>query len=135
MEKTLCIIKPDSFKSGYAPKINEDIKNAGFKIVKSVEKTLSEVEAKEFYAEHKERPFFNDLVSYMSSGVVVVQILERENCVKSFRELIGATNPLDAKEGTIRKKYGKSIDENAIHGSDSAESADREIKFFFPPNA
>ncbi len=131
MERTLCIIKPDAFKYGYVSGIGTEIKNAGFSVVASLERQLSEQEAKEFYAEHKARPFFAALVNYMTSGHVLIYVLERVDGIRKFRELMGATNPIDAQDGTIRKKYGTSIDENAIHGSDSKEAAQREIKFFF----
>ncbi|MDZ5762700.1 Nucleoside diphosphate kinase [Candidatus Cyrtobacter comes] len=131
MERTLCIIKPDAFKYGYVSGIEAEIKNAGFNVVKSLEKRLSEQEAREFYAEHGSRSFFPSLVNYMTSGSVLICVLEHVDGIKKFRELMGATNPIDAKDGTIRKKYGTSIDENAIHGSDSKDAAQREIKFFF----
>ncbi len=131
MQFGLCIIKPDAFKYGYISGINDELKGAGFNVIKSIERELSHNEAEEFYAEHSHRPFYRSLVEYMTSGNVLIQVLEKDDGVKQLRELMGATNPIDAKDGTIRKKYGTSIDENAIHGSDSKEAALREIKFFF----
>ena len=128
---TLTSIKPDAVKDGHIGGILADIIKAGFKVKAMKLKHLSEAEAGKFYEVHKERPFYNDLVKYMSSGPVVPCILEKEDAVNSFRTLIGATNPANAEEGTIRKKFGKSIESNAIHGSDSDENAKIEGSFFF----
>ena len=128
---TLTIIKPDAVKDGHIGAILADIEKAGFRIkaVKMIH--LGEKEAGAFYEVHKERPFYGELVGYMSSGVVVPAVLEKENAVEEFRKLIGATNPAQAEEGTIRKKFGKSLQSNAIHGSDSDENAKKEASFFF----
>lgn len=129
--KTFTMIKPDAVKDGYADAILNMIKGAGFRIVKQKTVQLSEERAKQFYAVHKERPFYDSLVKYMSSSPIVAAILERENAVECFREFIGATDPAEAAEGTIRKNYGKSIEANAVHGSDSDENAQIECDFFF----
>lgn len=129
--KTFTMIKPDAVKDGYADAILNMIKGAGFRIVKQKTVQLSEERAKQFYAVHKERPFYDSLVKYMSSSPIVAAILERENAVEYFREFIGATDPAEAAEGTIRKNYGKSIEANAVHGSDSDENAQIECDFFF----
>ncbi len=128
---TLTIIKPDAVKDGNAGAILDQITKDGYKIKALKLKHLSAEEAGAFYAVHKERPFYNDLVKYMSSGPVMPAVLEKENAVASFRELIGATNPEQAAEGTVRKRFGKSIEFNAIHGSDSDENARHEASFFF----
>ena len=125
------MIKPDAVSNGHIGAIINDITSAGFKIIALKYTRLSEETAGAFYAVHKERPFYNDLVGFMSSGPIVAAILEKENAVEDFRKLIGATNPADAAEGTIRNKYAKSIDANAVHGSDSDENADIEGSFFF----
>jgi nucleoside-diphosphate kinase len=128
---TLTIIKPDAVKDGHTGGIINDIIAAGFKVKAMKLKQLSAAEAGAFYAVHKERPFYNDLVNYMISGPVVPMVLEKDDAVQSFRTLIGATNPANAEAGTIRQKYGKSIESNAIHGSDSDENAAIEASFFF----
>jgi len=128
---TFTIIKPDAFKDGHTGAILDQITKAGFEIKAMKLKQLSKEEASAFYAVHKERPFFNDLVNYMISGPVVPAILSKEDAVASFRTLIGATNPENAEAGTIRKNFGKSIESNAIHGSDSDENAIIEANFFF----
>ncbi|GAA4514991.1 nucleoside-diphosphate kinase [Sphingobacterium thermophilum] len=125
------MIKPDAVANGHIGAILNDIIAGGFKIVAMKYIKLSTEAASQFYAVHKERPFFNDLVSFMTSGPIVAAILEKENAVEDFRKLIGATNPAEAAEGTIRNKYAKSIDANAIHGSDSDENAEIEGNFFF----
>ncbi len=125
------MIKPDAIQNGYAGLILAEIEKAGFKIVAMKMRHLSTEAAKEFYQIHKERPFFNDLINYMTSGPIVAAILEKENAVLDFRALIGNTNPEEAEEGTIRKMYAKSIDANAIHGSDSDENATIEAAFHF----
>ncbi|MBN4051628.1 nucleoside-diphosphate kinase [bacterium AH-315-M05] len=129
--KTFTMIKPDAVKEGYADAILNMIKGTGFKIVEQKSVHLSEERARQFYAVHKERPFYDSLVNYMSSGPIVAAILERENAVEYFRKFIGSTDPAEAAEGTIRKLYGKSIEANAVHGSDSDENARIEGDFFF----
>ena len=130
-EKTLCIIKPDAVENNFVDQINEMIESKGLSILKSKKTNISSEIAKQFYAEHSEKPFFNELVDFITSGPAVVQILEGDSCITSYRSLMGATNPKDAAEGTIRKKYGISIDKNSVHGSDSIENAKIEIDFFF----
>ncbi|MBM3444771.1 MAG: nucleoside-diphosphate kinase [Bacteroidetes bacterium] len=129
--RTFTMIKPDAFASQYTGAILQQIEAAGFKIVAMKATRLSESKAGEFYAVHKERPFYGELVAFMSSGPIVAAILEKENAVEDFRKLIGATNPANAEEGTIRKKFARSVGENAIHGSDSNENAKIEGDFFF----
>ncbi len=129
--KTFSMIKPNAVKNGHIGNILADITNAGFKIVALRMQQLSKVQAQAFYAVHKERPFFNELVDFMSSAPIVAMILEKENAVEAYRNFIGATNPEEAAEGTIRKKYGASKQMNAVHGSDSDENADIECNFFF----
>lgn len=128
---TFTMIKPDAVGNGHTGKIIDDILAAGFKIKAMKYLQLSRPQAEGFYAIHRERPFFNDLVSFMVSAPIVAAILEKDNAVEDFRKLIGATNPAQAEEGTIRKKYAKSIDANAIHGSDSNENAEIEGNYFF----
>lgn len=125
------MIKPDAFASGHSGAILKHIESAGFKIKAMKLIQLSKEKAGEFYAIHKERPFFGELVAFMSSGPIIAAILEKENAVEDFRKLIGATNPANAEEGTIRKLYARSVGENAIHGSDSNENAEIEGNFFF----
>ena len=127
-EKTLCIIKPDAVENNFVDQINEMIESKGLSILKSKKTNISSDIAKKFYAEHSEKPFFNELVDFITSGPAVVQILEGDACITSYRSLMGATNPEEAEEGTIRKKFAESISKNAVHGSDSPESADREIE-------
>ncbi|MBL7838279.1 MAG: nucleoside-diphosphate kinase [Bacteroidetes bacterium] len=129
--RTFTMIKPDAVANLHTGKILDDIQTAGFKIIAMKYIHLSEQMAEGFYAIHRERPFFRDLVSFMTSGPIVAAILEKDNAVEDFRKLIGATNPANAEEGTIRKKYAKSIDANAIHGSDSNENAEIEGNYFF----
>ena len=129
--RTFTMIKPDAVANGHIGAILNDIIAGGFKIVAMKYTQLSPELAGEFYAVHKERGFYGDLVSFMSSGPIVAAILEKENAVADFRKLIGATNPADAAEGTIRNKYAKSIDANAVHGSDSDENAQIEGSFYF----
>jgi len=131
VERTLSIIKPDATKRNLTGAINAVIEEAGLRIVAQKRIWLSEGQAEGFYAVHKERPFFADLVSFMISGPVVVQVLEGENAVAKYRDVMGATNPANAAEGTIRKRFAESIEANSVHGSDSAENAAREIDFFF----
>jgi nucleoside-diphosphate kinase len=129
--RTLTMIKPDAVDNGYIGPILEKIAGAGFKIIAMKYTQLSRRDAEEFYAIHRERPFFNELVSFMTRGPIVAAILEKENAVEDFRALIGATNPAEAAEGTIRKLYAKDIGENAIHGSDSDKNAAIEGAFHF----
>lgn len=129
--RTFTMIKPDAVEAGYAGAIIKMIEDAGFRIVAIKKTQLTPERAGQFYAVHSERPFYNDLKSYMSSGAIIPMILEKENAVTDFRKLIGATNPAQAEEGTIRKLYAQSIEANAIHGSDSDENAQLEGSFFF----
>ncbi|MCR6642090.1 MAG: nucleoside-diphosphate kinase [Sporocytophaga sp.] len=129
--RTFSMIKPDAVAAGNSGAILKMIEEAGFRIVALKKFKLSEERAGQFYEVHKERPFYNDLKKYMSSGFIVPMILEKENAVADFRKLIGATNPANAEDGTIRKLYAKSIEANAIHGSDSDENAAIEGNFFF----
>ena len=131
IEQTLSIIKPDAVERNLDNEIKEMFKNNGFKIVDEKKIQIEKVEAEKFYKVHETKPFYNDLCAYLSSGPIVVMILEKENAVLANRDLMGATNPKDAAEGTIRKKYGISIDKNSVHGSDSIENAKIEIDFFF----
>jgi len=131
VEKTFSIIKPDAVAKNVIGEIVSRFEKAGLKIVASRMEHLSTEKAQGFYAEHKERPFFNDLVTFMTSGPVVVQVLEGENAILKNRELMGATNPQEADAGTIRADFAESIDANAVHGSDAPESAAREIAYFF----
>ena len=130
-EQTLSIIKPDAVERNLDNEIKEMFKNKGFSIVNEKKIQIEKSEAEKFYKVHETKPFYNDLCAYLSSGPIVVMVLEKENAVISNRELMGATNPEDAEEGTIRKKYGISIDKNSVHGSDSVENAKIEIDFFF----
>ncbi|MBE0441946.1 MAG: nucleoside-diphosphate kinase [Psychrobacter sp.] len=130
-ERTLSIIKPDAVAGNHIGAIYSRFEQAGLKIVAAKMQHLDDEKAGGFYAEHAERPFYNDLVSFMTSGPVVVSVLEGENAIAKHREIMGATNPKEAAEGTIRADFASSIDENAVHGSDSAESAAREISYFF----
>ena len=131
LEHTLSIIKPDAVERNLGEEIKEEFKRNGFKIFKEKKIKLEKHEAEKFYQVHQSKPFYNDLCSYLSSGPIVVMILEKENAILDNRELMGATDPAKAKEGTIRKKYGISIDKNSVHGSDSSENAKIEIDFFF----
>ena len=131
IEHTLSIIKPDAVERNLENEIKEMFKNKGFNIVKDKKIQIAKSEAEQFYKVHETKPFYNDLCAYLSSGPIVVMILEKDNAVLANRELMGATNPKDADEGTIRKKYGISIDKNSVHGSDSVENAKIEIDFFF----
>ena len=130
-EQTLSIIKPDAVERNLDNEIKEMFKNKGFSIVKEKKIQIEKPEAEKFYKVHETKPFYNDLCAYLSSSPIVVMVLEKENAVLANRELMGATNPNDAEEGTIRKKYGISIDKNSVHGSDSVENAKIEIDFFF----
>ena len=130
-EQTLSIIKPDAVERNLDNEIKEMFKNKGFSIVKEKKIQIEKPEAEKFYKVHETKPFYNDLCAYLSSGPIVVMVLEKENAVLANRELMGATNPTDAEEDTIRKKYGISIDKNSVHGSDSVENAKIEMDFFF----
>jgi nucleoside-diphosphate kinase len=131
LEQTLSIIKPDAVERNLENQIKEIFKNKGFKIIKEKKIKIEKSEAEKFYKVHETKPFYNDLCEYLSSGPIVVMILEKENAIVGNRELMGATNPEEASEGTIRKKFGISIDKNSVHGSDSSENAKIEIDFFF----
>ena len=131
MERTLSIIKPDATRRSITGKINAMIEDAGLSIIAQKRIRLSVVQAEEFYGVHKERPFFNDLVKFITSGPVIVQALEAPNAIAKYREVMGATNPSDAAEGTIRAAHAESIEANSVHGSDSSENALIEINFFF----
>lgn len=131
VERTISIIKPDAVGKNVIGKIYTRFEDAGLKIVAAKMKHLSKADAEGFYAVHKERPFFNDLVSFMTSGPVMIQVLEGEDAVAKNREIMGATNPKDAASGTIRADFAETIDENAVHGSDSLENAKIEIAYFF----
>ena len=129
--RTFTMIKPDAVQENHIGGILSMMEAAGFRIVELQKINLTAERAGQFYAVHAERPFYNDLVKYMSSGAIVAAVLEKDNAVADFRTLIGATNPINAEEGTIRKKYAKSIEANAVHGSDSDENAQTESDFFF----
>tara|TARA_B100001769_G_C21845289_1_gene458464 strand:+ start:251 stop:667 length:417 start_codon:yes stop_codon:yes gene_type:complete len=131
MDKTFSIIKPDATKRKITGSINKLIEDSGLKIIAQKLIKLSENQAKEFYSIHKEKPFFNDLIEYMTSEPVVVQVLSGENAVESYRNIMGATNPENAESGTIRKLFALNVQENSVHGSDSPENAIKEIEFFF----
>ena len=131
LEQTLSIIKPDAVERNLENEIKEMFKNEGFLIIKEKKIQIEKSEAEKFYKVHETKPFYNDLCSYLSSGPIVVMVLEKENSILANRKLMGATNPKDAEKGTIRKKYGISIDKNSVHGSDSIENAKIEIDFFF----
>ena len=130
-EQTLSIIKPDAVERNLDNAIKEMFKNKGFSIVKEKKIQIEKTEAEKFYKVHETKPFYNDLCTYLSSGPIVVMVLEKENAILANRKFMGATNPKEADEGTIRKKYGISIDKNSVHGSDSLENANIEIDFFF----
>jgi len=131
IEQTLSIIKPDAVERNLEGEIKEMFKINGFIILKEKKIQIEKSEAEKFYKVHETKPFYNDLCDYLSSGPIVVMVLQKENAVKGNRDLMGATNPKDAKDGTIRKKYGISIDKNSVHGSDSVDNAKIEIDFFF----
>ena len=131
IEQTLSIIKPDAVERNLEGEIKEMFKSNGFQILKEKKIQIEKAEAEKFYKVHETKPFYNDLCDYLSSGPIVVMVLQKENAVKENRELMGATNPKDADDGTIRKKYGISIDKNSVHGSDSINNAEIEINFFF----
>ena len=133
MNQTFSIIKPDATKRNITVSINKVIENSGLRIIAQKRIKLSTDQAENFYSVHKERPFFRDLVQYMTSEPVVVQVLSGENCVEKYRSIMGATNPENADEGTIRKLFALNVQENSVHGSDSEENAKIEIDFFFQP--
>ena len=130
-EQTLSIIKPDAVERNFAEEIKKEFRSNGFNISNEKKIKLEKNEAEKFYQVHQSKPFYNDLCSYLSSGPIVVMVLERENAVSENRKIMGATDPKNAEEGTLRKKYGISIDKNSVHGSDSSENAKIEINFFF----
>tara|TARA_Y100000590_G_C15591656_1_gene966334 strand:+ start:120 stop:530 length:411 start_codon:yes stop_codon:yes gene_type:complete len=131
VEQTLSIIKPDAIERNLQDEIKNQFKINSFEISKEKKIHLSKQEAEQFYKVHETKPFYNDLCDYLSSGPIIVMILKKENAVADNRKLMGATNPNEAEEGTLRKKYGISIDKNSVHGSDSIENANKEIDFFF----
>ena len=131
IEQTLSIIKPDAVERNLQDQIKNEFKNKGFQILKEKKIHISKEEAEKFYKVHESKPFYNDLCAYLSSGPIVVMSLQKDNAVLENRKLMGATNPKDAEEGTLRKKYGISIDKNSVHGSDSVENAKIELDFFF----
>lgn len=131
MERTFSIIKPDAVAKNVIGEIYSRFEHAGLRIIASKMVHMSQEQAEGFYAEHKERPFFPDLIAFMTSGPVMVQVLEGENAVLANREIMGATNPKEALRGTIRSDYAETLDENAVHGSDALTSAEREINYFF----
>ena len=130
-EKTLSIIKPDAVERNFQDQIKNEFKNNRLEILKEKKIHISKEEAEKFYKVHESKPFYNDLCAYLSSGPIVVMCLQKDNAVLENRKLMGATNPKDAEEGTLRKKYGISIDKNSVHGSDSIENAKIELDFFF----
>ena len=134
MDKTFSIIKPDATKRNITGDINKIIEENNLRIIAQKRILLSNDQAKNFYSIHKEKPFFNELINYMTSGPVVVQVLEGKNAVQKYRDIMGATNPENAKDGTIRKKHALNVQENSVHGSDSDENAEIEIDFFFQKN-
>ena len=131
IEQTLSIIKPDAVERNLQDQIKQEFMNKGFEVIKEKKIHITKEEAERFYKVHQSKPFYNDLCTYLSSGPIVVMNLQRENAVMENRKLMGATNPVEAEEGTLRKKYGISIDKNSVHGSDSIENAKIELDFFF----
>ena len=131
LQRTLSIIKPDAVKSGYVDSINSLIESSGLKIIKKKNLTLNKEQAAKFYSIHSDKSFYKKLCSFMSSGPIVVQMLEGDNAIEIYRDLMGATDPKNAKEHTIRKKFAASVQENAVHGSDCEEDAKKELDFFF----
>ena len=131
LEQTLSIIKPDAISKGFTEEICQRLEEAGLKILSKKSLHLTEEEAEGFYIEHKGKPFFPDLITFMTSGPIQVQILEGENAIAKYREVMGNTNPKEANPGTLRADFADSIDANAVHGSDSKQSAEREINYFF----
>ncbi len=131
MEQTLSIIKPDAMERNLEDKIKNIFKKNDFEIVKEKKVKLEKKDAEEFYKVHETKPFYNDLCNYLSSGPILVMVLKRENAITENRKIMGATNPKEADQGTLRKEFGISIDKNSVHGSDSKENAEKEINFFF----
>ena len=131
MEKTLSIIKPDAVRKGYSDEICKRIEDSGLNILEKKKMDLTQEEAEGFYIEHKGKPFFDALIEFMTSGTIQVQVLEGEDAIIRYRDLMGSTNPKEAEEGTLRRDFAESIDANAVHGSDSPKSAVREIDYFF----
>ena len=131
IEQTLSIIKPDAVERNLSDEIKNEFKKNGFKIIKEKKVKIEKSDAEKFYEVHQAKPSYNDLCAYLSSGTIVVMVLEKDNAIIENRKLMGATDPSKAEEGTLRKKYGLSIDKNSVHGSDSAENAAKEIGFFF----
>ena len=131
IEQTLSIIKPDAVERNLSDEIKNEFKKNGFKIIKEKKVKIEKSDAEKFYEVHQTKPFYNDLCAYLSSGTIVVMVLEKDNAIIENRKLMGATDPSKAEEGTLRKRYGLSIDKNSVHGSDSAENAAKEIDFFF----
>lgn len=131
LQRTFSIIKPDATRRNITGKVIDKIEGAGLRVIASKRLHMTREQAEGFYAVHKERPFFNDLVTFMISGPVVVQVLEGEDAIARYREVMGATNPANAAEGTIRKEYAESIEANSVHGSDAPETAQEEIAYFF----
>ena len=131
IQTTLSIIKPDAVERNLQDQIKQDFINNGFEIIKEKKIHISKEEAESFYKVHESKPFYNDLCTYLSSGPIIVMSLQKDNAVMDNRKLMGATNPTEAEEGTLRKKYGISIDKNSVHGSDSSENAKIELEFFF----
>ena len=131
MERTFSIIKPDATKRNITGAINKVIEANGLQIIAQKRIKLTIVQAEEFYSVHKEKPFFNDLIKYMTSHAVIVQVISGNNCIEKYRSIMGATNPENAEEGTIRKLFALNVQENSVHGSDSKENASLEIKYFF----
>jgi nucleoside-diphosphate kinase len=134
LERTFSILKPDATRRNLTGAVNAVIEKAGLRVVAQKRVRMTREHAETFYAVHKERPFFGELVEFMTSGPVVVQVLEGDNAIAKYREVMGATNPANAAEGTIRKQFAESVGENTVHGSDSAENADIEIRQFFAGN-
>ena len=134
MDRTFSIIKPDATKRNITGSINKIIEESGLRIIAQKRIKLTISEAEKFYAVHKEKPFFQDLIKFMTSGPVIVQVLSGDNCVEKYRNIMGATNPEKAEEGTIRKLYALSMQDNSVHGSDSIENAEIETEFFFKPD-
>ena len=131
VQPTLSIIKPDAVRSGHVDSINSLIENSGLKIIKKKHLTLNKEQAAKFYSIHSDKPFYKELCEFMCSGPIVVQILEGDNAIELYRDIMGATDPNNAKENTIRKEFARSVQENAVHGSDSEENAKKELEFFF----
>ena len=134
IEQTLSIIKPDATKRNITGSINKIIEDSGLNIIAQKRIKLTKDKAEEFYSVHKDKPFFNDLIQFMTSGPIIIQVLQGENAVEQYRKIMGATNPDNAEQGTIRKEFALNIQENSVHGSDSEKNAEIEIKYFFDEN-